>query len=75
MRNLSRAVFDDAMEMTLRSERLSDAQKADLIERLRRVRDGMCDERAGCAGCPEHCACEDLVRRVFAEGAARRMAG
>ena len=75
MRNLSRAVFDDAMEMTLRSERLSDAQKADLIGRLRRVRDGLCDERTGCAGCPERCACEDLVREVFGDGAARRLAG
>ena len=75
MRNLSRAVFDDAIEMTLRSTRLNDEQKAGLLQRLRRVRDGFCEVGQACAACPERCVCEDLVREAFAAGAARRMAG
>ncbi|WP_431862461.1 hypothetical protein [Azospirillum sp.] len=74
MRNLSRAVFDDAIEMTLRSHRLSDAQKADLLARLREVRDGFCDKGANCDCCPTRCACEELVRRIFA-GEPDRLAG
>ncbi|PWC56233.1 hypothetical protein [Azospirillum sp. TSO22-1] len=66
MRNLSRAVFDDAIEMTLRSDRLSDAQKAGLLARLREIRDGFCDKGAECDHCPARCACEELVRRAFA---------
>ena len=75
MRNLSRAVFDDAIEMTLRSARLSDEQKAGLLQRLHQVRDGFCDQGARCADCPARCACEDLVRQAFAGGGPRRMAG
>ena len=75
MRNLSRAVFDDAIEMTLRSERLSDAQKAGLLQRLRQVRDGLCDPGAQCAACPRRCACEDLVREAFAGPEAKRGTG
>ncbi|HYH37834.1 MAG TPA: hypothetical protein VD860_06400 [Azospirillum sp.] len=74
MRNLSRAVFDDAIEMTLRSGRLSDAQKAGLLERLREIRDGFCDKGTECGACPARCACEDLVRRAFA-GEPDRLAG
>ncbi|WP_448190267.1 hypothetical protein [Azospirillum sp. sgz301742] len=75
MRNLSRAVFDDAIEMTLRSGRLSDEQRVGLLQRLRLVRDGFCDKGVQCADCPERCACEDLVRRAFAAGASKRRFG
>jgi len=75
MRNLSRAVFDDAIEMTLRSARLSEEQRAGLLERLRGLRDGFCDRDAQCGSCPARCACEDLVRRAFAGGEPDRMAG
>lgn len=75
MRNLSRAVFDDAIEMTLRSNRLSDAQRASLLERLREIRDGFCDKGAQCDCCPVRCACEDLVRRAFAGDGPDRLAG
>ena len=75
MRNLSRAVFDDAIEMTLRSARLSDEQKAGLLERLRGLRDSFCDQGVQCGSCPARCACEDMVRRAFAGGEPRRKAG
>lgn len=68
MRNLSRAVFDDAIEMTRRSARLSEEQRAGLLARLLAIRDGFCDKGAECDACPAHCACEDLVRRAFAGG-------
>lgn len=74
MRNLSRAVFDDAIEMTLRSDRLSDTQKAGLLGRLRAIRDGFCEMGAECGACSVRCACEELVRQAFA-GAPGRLAG
>lgn len=75
MRNLSRAVLDDAIEMTLRSGRLSDEQRDGLLQRLRLVRDGFCETGVQCADCPARCACEDLVRRTFAGNALKRRVG
>jgi hypothetical protein len=75
MRNLSRAVLDDAIEMTLRSGRLSDEQRVGLLQRLRQVRDGFCEKCMRCADCPARCACEDLVRQAFAGDVSKRRVG
>ncbi|HYG89818.1 MAG TPA: hypothetical protein VD978_26595 [Azospirillum sp.] len=66
MRTLSREVLDDAIEMTLRSERLPEEQKAGLIRRLQLIRDGFCNSGGRCDGCAARCTCEELVRRTFA---------
>ncbi len=75
MHNLSRTVLDDTIEMTLRSTRLNDERKAGLLRRLHLIRDGFCDREIRCADCPARCACEDLVRRVFAGNVRDRSAG
>lgn len=75
MRILTKAIFDDAIEMTQRSGRLSDEQRVGLLRRLRLVRDGFCEKGVQCADCPAHCACEDLVRQAFAGDAAKRRGG
>lgn len=75
MHNLSRAVLDDTIEMTLRSGRLSDEQRAGLLQRLRLVRDGFCENGVRCADCPARCACEDLVRQAFAGDVSKRRVG
>ena len=72
MRILTKAVFNDAIEMTLRSGRLSDEQRVGLLRRLRLVRDGFCETGCQCADCPARCACEELVRQAFAGGSSVR---
>ena len=75
MRTLSKAFFDDAIEMTLRSGRLSDDQRVGLLRRLRLVRDGFCEKGVQCADCSARCACEDLVRQAFSGDASKPRVG